>query len=124
VGNPHVANTGSPWSQSHICRRLPNAIQSLLATAPHGLVVQNLSSPASSHGGNWSSGGTALGGGIGIEPGCAATINNSVIAGNLALGGQGIGGGVYNDLGTFNEDLLNVLAHNLASTSHNNIFSM
>jgi hypothetical protein len=84
-------------------------------------------------GGAGANGGDGLGGGIFLTATTTVTATNSKIEYNQALGGeegnggggsdgQGIGGGVYNDLGTFDEDLLTVLAHNLASTSHNNIY--
>lgn len=73
-------------------------------------------------------GGNGLGGGLAMNPGSSATIATSAIDFNLALGafggtvGEGIGGGVYNDSGTFNKDLLTLLAYNFASTSNDNIF--
>jgi hypothetical protein len=85
-------------------------------------------------GGSNANGGNGYGGGLFLTATATATVTNSKIEYNLALGGeeggcgcggsdgQGVGGGVYNDLGTFTDDILTVIAHNLASTSHNNIF--
>ena len=76
-------------------------------------------------------GGDGLGGGLAVITDSSATVTGSVISLNSAVGGKqgsgsgtsaghGIGGGVYRE-GTF-DDLLTLLAFNLASTSNNNIY--
>ena len=83
-------------------------------------------------GGAHANGGNGFGGGLYVGATCSATVSDSRIESNQAIGGEegkgkgghdglGIGGGVYND-GMFTDDLLTIIAHNLASTSHDNIF--
>jgi len=75
-------------------------------------------------------GGNGLGGGMVVLATSSATVTNSRIEHNAAVGGHGgvggskgdgIGGGVYNG-GLFSDDLLTIIAHNLASTSNNDFF--
>jgi hypothetical protein len=81
-------------------------------------------------GGAGANGGDGLGAGLYIAAKGSATLNDARIVLNKAIGGlhgtggsngKGIGGGVYN-LGTLSEDLLTVIAFNLASTSNNDVF--
>jgi len=81
-------------------------------------------------GGAGANGGDGLGGGLAVITDSSATVTGSIISLNSAVGGKqgsgsgtsaghGIGGGVYHE-GSF-DDLLTLLAFNLASTSNNNV---
>jgi hypothetical protein len=71
---------------------------------------------------NGDGGGAGLGGGAYNDATSTLALTKSLVTGNHANGKPGIGGGVYN-LGTFNFDVLTIIAFNHASTSGDNVGS-
>ena len=125
-GNGLGGGLGVGWS-TLIGAASDNSQLTLIDSVVFGNIAQGGAGGAGANGGN------GEGGGLFIGPTASATVTDSRIQHNIASGGapgiglgdtvgNGIGGGVYNDLGTFSDDLLTILAHNLATTSNNNIF--